>query len=126
VEREHVVPRDPVVVARARGRRRRLGAGGRGHPRSDLEWDRCEGADPALLAPFVCGRAAFTATRVACRVARSVHPASTGRGFRGSQILSSGLVALAHGTNDAQKTMGVKMICASAVALGTFSGGGGG
>ena len=99
---------------------------------------------PALLAPFVCGLAAFIATCVACRLTRSVDPASTGRGFRGSQILSSGLVALAHGTNDAQKTMGVivltlvaadrlpagagvptwvKVTCAAAVALGTFSGG---
>jgi PiT family inorganic phosphate transporter len=99
---------------------------------------------PALLAPFVCGLAAFIATRVACRSTRSVDAASAGRGFRGSQILSSGLVALAHGTNDAQKTMGVivltlvaadrlpagagvptwvKVTCAGAVALGTFSGG---
>ncbi len=29
------------------------------------------------------------------------------RGFRYGQIVSGGLLALAHGTNDAQKTMGV-------------------
>jgi PiT family inorganic phosphate transporter len=65
-------------------------------------------------------------------------------GFRLGQIASSSLVALAHGTNDAQKTMGVvtltlvpggrlgadepipfwvKLICAAAIAAGTFSGG---
>ncbi len=99
---------------------------------------------PALLAPFVCGLAALVATRLAYRLTRSVDDESAGNGFRRSQILSSGLVALAHGTNDAQKTMGVivltlvaggqlaagsgvpfwvKATCAAAVALGTFSGG---
>ena len=29
------------------------------------------------------------------------------RGFRLGQVVSGGLLALAHGTNDAQKTMGV-------------------
>jgi PiT family inorganic phosphate transporter len=99
---------------------------------------------PALLAPFVCGAAALLATRVAYRATRSTSASSTRTGFRLSQILSSSLVALAHGTNDAQKTMGVivltlvaggrlapdsgvptwvKVTCAVAVAMGTFSGG---
>jgi inorganic phosphate transporter, PiT family len=99
---------------------------------------------PAVLAPFVCGLAAFLATRTSFRLTRSVDERSAGTGFRSSQILSSSLVALAHGTNDAQKTMGVivltlvaggrlsanagvpvwvKVACAVAVALGTFSGG---
>src|SRR6478735_3164016 len=101
-------------------------------------------AAPALLAPFVCGAAAIVATRVALRLTRSRRADSTATGFRLSQVLSSSLVALAHGTNDAQKTMGVivltlvagdrlapgagvpnwvKVSCAVAVALGTFSGG---
>ncbi|HET6850255.1 MAG TPA: inorganic phosphate transporter [Gaiellales bacterium] len=99
---------------------------------------------PALVAPFVCGLAAWVATRVAYQATRSRTEQSVRRGFRSSQILSSSLVALAHGTNDAQKTMGVIVLtlvaggrlpagssvptwvmvsCAVAVALGTFSGG---
>ena len=99
---------------------------------------------PALVAPFVCGLAALVATRVAFRSTRRRSEAGVARGFRRSQILSSSLVALAHGTNDAQKTMGVIVLtlvaggrlapgsgvptwvivtCAVAVALGTFSGG---
>jgi inorganic phosphate transporter, PiT family len=67
-----------------------------------------------------------------------------GRGFRLGQLGTSSLVALAHGTNDAQKTMGVvtltlvaggrlggddaipfwvKFACAAAIGAGTFSGG---
>ena len=99
---------------------------------------------PALIAPFVCGGAAFMATRLAYRLTRSLSDENSTKGYRSSQILSSSLVALAHGTNDAQKTMGVivltlvaggelsadagvplwvKVTCAVAVALGTFSGG---
>jgi PiT family inorganic phosphate transporter len=99
---------------------------------------------PALLAPFVCGLAAFVATKLAYGETRAVDSDSSGRGFRLSQIASSSMVALAHGTNDAQKTMGVvvltlvaggqlsasagvptwvKVVCATAIALGTFSGG---
>ena len=62
---------------------------------------------PALIAPFVCGGAAYMATRLAYRLTRSLGAENATRGYRSSQILSSGLVALAHGTNDAQKTMGV-------------------
>ena len=43
------------------------------------------------------------------------------RGFRWAQVASSSMVALAHGTNDAQKTMGV--ICLALIANGTLSGG---
>ena len=70
--------------------------------------------------------------------------ATSQRRFRLGQIGSSSLLALAHGTNDAQKTMGVitltliaggrlgsdeavpfwvKFVCAAAIAAGTFSGG---
>jgi PiT family inorganic phosphate transporter len=67
------------------------------------------------------------------------------RGFRWAQVASSSMVALAHGTNDAQKTMGVISLaliangnlsatnfdvpdwvvfsCAAAIALGTYTGG---
>jgi PiT family inorganic phosphate transporter len=99
---------------------------------------------PAVLAPFVCGLAAFVATTLSYRLTRSIRDESSSAGFRLSQIGSSSMVALAHGTNDAQKTMGVivltlvaggelsksagvpfwvKLVCATAIALGTLSGG---
>jgi PiT family inorganic phosphate transporter len=43
------------------------------------------------------------------------------RGFRWAQVASSSMVSLAHGTNDAQKTMGV--ICLALIANGNISGG---
>ncbi|MGH3141289.1 MAG: inorganic phosphate transporter, partial [Gaiellales bacterium] len=75
---------------------------------------------------------------------RRVRPAPLNRGFRLAQVASGSFMAFAHGTNDAQKTMGVivltlvasdrlapdagvptwvKVTCAVAVALGTWSGG---
>jgi PiT family inorganic phosphate transporter len=101
-------------------------------------------AIPALLAPIVAGAAALIATRLAYRQTRRVPKDTAVSGFRIGQIGSSSLVALAHGTNDAQKTMGVivlalvaagrlgpdagvptwvKLVCAAAIAAGTYSGG---
>jgi hypothetical protein len=65
---------------------------------------------PAVVAPFVCGAAGFLATKLAYGASRSVDPEEATRGFRYTQIISSSLVALAHGTNDAQKTMGVVVL----------------
>ena len=62
---------------------------------------------PALLAPFICGGVAFLATRLSYGLTRNVPEGHAGRGFRLSQVTTSSLVALAHGTNDAQKTMGI-------------------
>ena len=99
---------------------------------------------PALLAPLICGSAAYLATRLSFGFTKSVPEDYSSRGFQLCQIASSSLVALAHGTNDAQKTMGVvtltlvaggrlgadepiplwvKFVCAAAIAAGTFSGG---
>jgi inorganic phosphate transporter, PiT family len=99
---------------------------------------------PALLAPFICGAAAYIATKLSFRLTGGMSEEHSSRGFRWGQIASSSLVALAHGTNDAQKTMGVvvltlvaggrldeeaaiplwvKVACAAAIAAGTFSGG---
>ena len=101
-------------------------------------------AVPALLAPLVAGAAALIATRISYRLTQRAPAETSRRGFRVGQIGSSGLVALAHGTNDAQKTMGVivlalvaagrlgpadsmplwvKISCAAVIALGTCSGG---
>ncbi|WP_336993030.1 inorganic phosphate transporter [Leucobacter sp. VD1] len=100
---------------------------------------------PMLAAPLTAGIVAFTATRVAYAITRRHDGKKDGRGrFRYAQIASSSLIALAHGTNDAQKTMGVITLtlvaanlqdpgtgphlwviaaCAFAIALGTYSGG---
>ena len=77
-------------------------------------------------------------------VTRKVAPKPRDDGFRLGQIGSASLISLAHGTNDAQKTMGViflalvahgavnsedplpfwvKLTCALAIAAGTYMGG---
>ncbi|MFT2817803.1 anion permease [Leifsonia sp. A12D58] len=100
---------------------------------------------PALIAPLIAGLVAYTATKLAYAITRRELNKPDGRGgFRYAQIFSSSLVALAHGTNDAQKTMGVITLtliaggfqaagsgpefwviasCALAIAIGTYSGG---
>jgi PiT family inorganic phosphate transporter len=49
-----------------------------------------------------------------------MRPGPVTSGFKFGQVISGGLLALAHGTNDAQKTMGV--ITLALVANGTLSG----
>jgi PiT family inorganic phosphate transporter len=99
---------------------------------------------PALASPVVAGVAAWGATKLAYRITRKGGGKATGKGFKAGQIASASLVSLAHGTNDAQKTMGVItltlvsagvlaphssppvwVICASglAIAVGTYLGG---
>lgn len=99
---------------------------------------------PALIAPLTAGLIAFAATKIAYAVTRRYDNKPDGRdGFRWGQIFTSSLVALAHGTNDAQKTMGVITLalitvgwqtqsepelwvifaCAFTIALGTYMGG---
>jgi PiT family inorganic phosphate transporter len=100
---------------------------------------------PAALAPFIAGFVATVGTWLVYRVVRGVPEARTDKGFRYGQIGSASLVSLAHGTNDAQKTMGVIFLalisygaanktdtlppfwvilsCATAIALGTYLGG---
>ena len=95
---------------------------------------------PALLAPLTAGLVAFLATKIAYAITRKRER----DGFKRGQVFTSSLVSLAHGTNDAQKTMGVITLaliaanmqesgtgpqflviaaCALAIALGTYSGG---
>ena len=63
---------------------------------------------PAMVAPLVAGSAAYAATKLAYWITRRYDSRPDGRdGFRYGQIFSSSLVALSHGTNDGQKTMGV-------------------
>ncbi|MFC4396453.1 inorganic phosphate transporter [Arthrobacter sedimenti] len=105
---------------------------------------------PAVFAPVIAGLAAYVCTRLAYALT-SRHDPETGTkltqkrgGFRAGQVFTSSLVALAHGTNDAQKTMGIITLvliaagtqapgsgpqlwviaaCAMAIAIGTYAGG---
>ncbi|WP_164878190.1 inorganic phosphate transporter [Microbacterium enclense] len=62
---------------------------------------------PALLSPFIAGAVALVATYLVYRVTRMARVAGSTTAFRHGQTVSASLVSLAHGTNDAQKTMGV-------------------
>jgi PiT family inorganic phosphate transporter len=99
---------------------------------------------PALMSPIIAGVVAAAGTWLIYKVVVGVAARFTENGFRWGQIGSASLVSLAHGTNDAQKTMGVitlaliaagdwtdtkniplwvKIACALAIALGTYLGG---
>jgi inorganic phosphate transporter, PiT family len=99
---------------------------------------------PAFVAPVVAFVAGGAAIVVAYRLVGRLHPGPVTRGFRIGQLGSGGMLALAHGTNDAQKTMGVITLAlvangnlakgaatpdwvvvaaATAIALGTYTGG---
>ncbi|MEN8653525.1 inorganic phosphate transporter [Streptomyces sp. 21So2-11] len=62
---------------------------------------------PAVAAPVVAGLAALLATKLTYKLAKKTDEKATAKGYRAGQIASAGLVSLAHGTNDAQKTMGI-------------------
>ncbi|MEL4317606.1 inorganic phosphate transporter [Leifsonia sp. YIM 134122] len=62
---------------------------------------------PALLSPFIAGFVALAATYLAYRITSMAKARGADRGFRHGQTVSASLVSLAHGTNDAQKTMGI-------------------
>ena len=62
---------------------------------------------PALLSPVVAALIAMTVTYLALRIITRAKPGLARRGFKRGQTVSSSMLALAHGTNDAQKTMGV-------------------
>ncbi|MFD4791029.1 anion permease [Streptomyces sp. NPDC058459] len=77
---------------------------------------------PAVAAPIVAGLATMLATRLSYGIGRDGDSAATRKGYRGGQIASAGLVSLAHGTNDAQKTMGIitlALIAGGALAPGS-------
>jgi PiT family inorganic phosphate transporter len=99
---------------------------------------------PALIAPLLAFVVAGTAILIAYRIIGNLSPGPVTRSYRLGQVLSGGLLSLAHGTNDAQKTMGVITLAliangnlpagattpswvvvsaATAIALGTYSGG---
>ncbi|KPI19238.1 phosphate transporter [Actinobacteria bacterium OK006] len=78
---------------------------------------------PAVASPIVAGVAALLATYLAYKITARARQDSVTKGFRLGQIASASLVSLAHGTNDAQKTMGViTLTLISAGALGHDAG----
>ncbi|MCW3039806.1 MAG: phosphate transporter [Solirubrobacterales bacterium] len=100
---------------------------------------------PAVIAPVLAFAVAGLSIVLIYRIVGRLRPGPVNRGFRLGQWGSSGLLALSHGTNDAQKTMGIITLAlvahgsidaknfevptwvviasASAIALGTYSGG---
>jgi PiT family inorganic phosphate transporter len=100
---------------------------------------------PALIAPVLAFVVAALAIVIVYRVVGMLRPGPVSRGFRLGQLVSGGLLSLSHGTNDAQKTMGVITLAlvahgdiakdnfhvptwvvisaATAIALGTYVGG---
>ncbi|BDX34426.1 phosphate transporter [Mycobacterium antarcticum] len=102
---------------------------------------------PAVAAPFIAGLVAACGTWLVYRLTRNIEHKRRETGFRWGQIATASLVALSHGTNDAQKTMGVIALalittghlsgdvkenglpfwvifsCALAIGLGTYIGG---
>ena len=70
---------------------------------------------PALVSPVVAGLAAFCATRLIYAIVKRMKEGEVESGFRHGQTITACLVALSHGTNDAQKTMGIITLALIAV-----------
>lgn len=99
---------------------------------------------PALLAPVIAGTVAALSTALVYRITRRVPVDARDKQLRWGQMASASMVSLAHGTNDAQKSMGIILLalvaggavpagsdvpmwvvvsCALAMAAGTALGG---
>jgi PiT family inorganic phosphate transporter len=76
---------------------------------------------PAILSPIIAAGVAGCGTWLLYRITRSLTEGGRRHGFRIGQIGSACVVSLAHGTNDAQKTMGV--ITLALIANGTLTAG---
>jgi len=74
---------------------------------------------PALIAPTLAFVTAALSIVVAYRIVGRLRPGPVNRGYRLGQIVSGSLFSLSHGTNDAQKTMGI--ITLALVAHGDIS-----
>src|ERR671918_897239 len=74
---------------------------------------------PAVVAPIVAFLIGAVAIALVYRIVGRMRPGPVTRSFRLGQTAMGGLLAIAHGTNDAQKTMGV--ITLALVANGTLS-----
>ncbi|MFJ8790302.1 anion permease [Streptomyces sp. NPDC102462] len=62
---------------------------------------------PAIASPILACAVSLVATYLAYKITQRTAEHKVNKGFRAGQVGSASLVALAHGTNDAQKTMGV-------------------
>ena len=71
---------------------------------------------PALVSPIVAGLAAFVAVKLIYFIVKKMSEDQIVNGFRHGQTVTACLVALSHGTNDAQKTMGI--ITLTLIAVG--------
>jgi inorganic phosphate transporter, PiT family len=100
-------------------------------------------AVPTFISPLLGFLAGILLTYFIKWIFRFAHPGHTNKQFKRAQLLSASFMALSHGLNDAQKTMGiitlalfvtgsipkaavpmwVKLACALAIGLGTFAGG---
>ena len=100
---------------------------------------------PGLVAPVLAFVVAGVAILVTYRIVGRLRPGSVNRSYRHGQLVSASMFSLAHGTNDAQKTMGIITLAliahgdlsadsfdvptwvivssAAAIALGTYTGG---
>ncbi len=74
---------------------------------------------PALIAPAAAFLVAACTIVVIYRAVGNRRPGPINRAFRGGELLSGSALALAHGTNDAQKTMGV--ISVALIAHGSLN-----
>jgi PiT family inorganic phosphate transporter len=99
---------------------------------------------PGLVAPVLAFAAAGLGILFCYRIVGRQRPGTVNRGFRHGQLITASLFSLSHGTNDAQKTMGIIFLAlvangnlsensdvptwvvvsaASAIAAGTYVGG---
>jgi PiT family inorganic phosphate transporter len=99
---------------------------------------------PAIFAPIIAAAVAAVGTLLCYRITTRISEGVRSQGYRIGQIGSASMVSLAHGTNDAQKTMGVLtlaliangslaagstppdwviLLCALSISLGTYLGG---
>lgn len=96
-----------------------------------------------IFSPIIAFAVGFTVMSIIFYLFKNAAPYKVNRGFRSVQVLTAALQAFSHGTNDAQKSMGVitfalvaagyqahliipfwvKISCAIAMALGTSIGG---
>jgi PiT family inorganic phosphate transporter len=100
---------------------------------------------PGVVAPILAFVIAGVSILVAYRIVGRLRPGPVNRSYRLGQLVSGSMFSLAHGTNDAQKTMGIITLAliahgnlsaghfdvptwvivssATAIALGTYTGG---
>ncbi|MCP8970003.1 inorganic phosphate transporter [Ectobacillus ponti] len=96
-----------------------------------------------IISPFLAFFGGFIIMKILAVLFKNANPRQATRGFRGFQVVASGLAAFSHGGNDGQKTMGiivfalvaggfqstldvpfwVQVLCAATIGAGTMIGG---